>query len=144
MKRSGMLLIGGLALALAAGAVAHEHGDTDMKDMKGMHMDHDDDAKGGVTVTLKGEVLDMDCYMNEGAHGKDHASCAVMCLNESAPVGLLTDDGKAYFLTANEGKGKMKHYQDVRGWGGERASITGVVQTRNGLTCLRIDDAKKL
>jgi hypothetical protein len=148
MKGSKLMLIGGLALLLGGAAVAHEHEKADMKDMKGMHMDHDgdDDDAGapGKTVTLKGEVLDMDCYMNEGAHGKDHASCAVMCLNESAPVGLLTEDGKAYFLTANEGKGKMKHYQDVRGWGGAQVEITGVLQTRNGLSSLRIDDAKKL
>lgn len=146
MKLANILLAGGLALFLGGAAIAHEQGDkTDMKDMKGMkgmHMDEESDA--GKPVTLKGEVLDMDCYMNEGAHGKDHASCAVMCLNEDAPVGLLADDGKAYFLTANEDKGMIKHYQAVRGWGGERAEISGHIQVRNGLTCLRVDAAKKI
>ena len=127
MKRTSILLAGALALGLAGFAVAAQS-----------------KAPASKTITLKGEVLDMDCYMNEGAHGKDHASCTVMCLNEGAPVGLLATDGKAYFLTANEAKGMKKHYQDVRGWGGDQVSITGVLQVRNGLTSLRIDDAKQL
>lgn len=122
----------------------------DMGDMKGMDMSGGD-AKGGdmkaapgKSVTLVGEVLDMDCYMNEGASGPDHKSCAVMCLNNGAPVGLLTPDGKAYFLTANEDKGKTKFYDSVRGWGGEKAKVTGVLQKRGGALCLRIDQAEKL
>ena len=114
----------------------------DMKDMKGMKMESKD--KAAETVTLSGEVLDMDCYMNEGASGKDHASCAVKCLGDGAPVGLLTADGKAYFLTANESKGKEKYYQQVRDLGSQQVKITGVIQNRAGAMCLRIDNLEKL
>jgi hypothetical protein len=133
------LLLTGLMAAASARA-------DDMKgmDMSSMSKDADAKAVSPTTVVLVGEVLDMDCYMNEGAHGKDHQSCAVMCLNNGAPVGLLTADGKAYFLTANEDKGKMKFYDSVRGWGGEKAKITGVVQKRAGALCVRIDGAEKL
>lgn len=134
--RQGWLIASAVAIAVGAGALwADESGD-----MKGMDME----GKAGKTVTLTGEVLDMDCYMNEGAHGKDHQACAVMCLNNGAPVGLLTADGKAYFLTANEGKGKMKFYDSVRGWGGERVKVTGVLQKRAGANSLRVDSAEKL
>src|SRR5512141_512297 len=36
-------------------------------------------ASGEVTVT--GEVLDMACYLDHGAHGADHASCAKKCIS---------------------------------------------------------------
>lgn len=136
-----------LLTALMAAAAARADGDMKGMDMKGMDMSSstkDADAKSTTSVVLTGEVLDMDCYMNEGAHGKDHQSCAVMCLNNGAPVGLLTADGKAYFLTANEDKGKTKFYDSVRGWGGQKAKITGVLQTRGGALCVRIDGAEKL
>lgn len=135
MRKTILAAVAAMALLGVAGAaLAH-----DMDDMKGMDMK----AKPGKTVTLTGEVLDMDCFMNEGAHGKEHQSCAVMCLNNAAPVGLLTADGKAYFLTANEDKGKTKFYDSVRGWGGDMAKISGVIQMRAGMTCLRVDNAEK-
>ncbi|HTB23042.1 MAG TPA: hypothetical protein VK914_10070 [bacterium] len=128
-----ILLAGLTALCLAGAGLVHAD-DMGAMDMKGAP------AK---TVTLVGEVLDMDCFMNEGAHGAKHRDCAVMCLNNGSPVGLLTDDGKAYFLTANESKGKMKFYDRVRDMGGQRVKITGVMQDRAGTHCLRIDDAEK-
>ena len=137
-----------LAGLVGGGAAwAHDMDKMDGKDgdMKGMAMDKDGmKAAPGKTVTLTGEVLDMDCYMNEGASGKEHKSCAVMCLNNDAPVGLLTSDGMAYFLTANEDKGKTQFYDNVRKWGGEKAKITGVLQKRGGTMCVRVDNAEKL
>ncbi len=108
-----------------------------------LHADMDS-PNYGKKVVLTGEVLDMDCFMNEGAHGADHQSCAVMCLNNGAPVGLLTPDGKAYFLTANEKKGMMKYYNNVRGWGGDTVKITGRLQKRAGIDSVRIDGAVKV
>jgi len=130
------LLTGFALLGLFGAWAARAHAD----DMAAMGMK----AAAGKTVVLSGEVLDMDCYMNEAAHGKKHVDCAVMCLNNGAPVGLLTDDGKAYFLTGNEDKGKMKFYDHVRDLGGQRVKITGVLQSRAGSLCIRIDKAEKI
>lgn len=133
-----------MAAAVAGLLGAARADDMGAMDMKGMDMKPAAKAASATTVTLTGEVLDMDCYMNEGASGKDHKSCAVMCLNNGAPVGLLTADGKAYFLTANEDKGKTQFYDNVRKWGGDKVRITGVVQKRAGALCVRIDNAEKL
>ena len=92
-------------------------------------------------VTVVGEVLDMDCYMTKGLHGKEHQSCAVMCLDHGSPVGLLADDGKAYFLGA--AKGKTKAYDRVRGMGGQRVKITGQLLERGGAMCLEVGEAVK-
>ena len=50
------------------------------------------------TVTVKGEVIDMVCYTDSGASGKDHADCAKTCISAGLPVGLKAEDGKVYLL----------------------------------------------
>jgi len=49
-------------------------------------------------VTVKGEVIDMVCYTDSGASGKDHADCAKTCISAGLPVGLKGEDGKVYLL----------------------------------------------
>ena len=55
-------------------------------------------------VTLKGEVVDLMCYLDHGAKGPGHAGCAEKCIKPKAnggkggPVGLLTDDGSVYLV----------------------------------------------
>ena len=155
MRKKIMMALALAGLFVAGAAWAHEGADhkkeagtkaSDKDDgMKGMDMkEMDMKAAPGKTVTVTGEVLDMDCYMNEGASGKDHQSCAVMCLKNGGPVGLLTEDGKAYFLTGNEDKGKMKYYDSVRELGGQKVKITGVIQARGGSLCLRVDSSEKI
>jgi hypothetical protein len=127
--------IGIAVLCLAGLGLAH----ADMAHMPGMA---GSETAKGEKVTLVGEVLDMDCYMNEGLHGKKHQSCAVLCLKNGSPVGLLTDDGEAYFLAAD--KDKTKYYDILRKMGGDRVKITGVIQRRGGALCLNVDKSEKL
>ncbi|MDD5435791.1 MAG: hypothetical protein PH343_10215, partial [Nitrospira sp.] len=49
--------------------------------------------------TIKGEVVDISCYVAEGAKGADHKSCAVACLDAGEPAGILEDGtGKLYVV----------------------------------------------
>jgi len=57
---------------------------------------HADEGKESVTV--KGEVLDMACYLDHGAHGEKHADCAKTCIESGLPVGIKGEDGKTYLL----------------------------------------------
>jgi hypothetical protein len=56
------------------------------------------DAANDQSVTVKGEVIDMVCYTDSGASGKDHADCAKTCITAGLPVGLKGEDGKVYLL----------------------------------------------
>ena len=49
-------------------------------------------------VTVTGEVVDMVCYIDEGASGAEHADCAQTCIKMGLPVGIKTSNGKTYFL----------------------------------------------
>jgi hypothetical protein len=59
----------------------------------------------GEKVTLKGEVIDVWCYMEGGDHGADHKKCATACIKAGNPVGLLDEKGGVFILLG----GKKDH-----------------------------------
>lgn len=92
------------------------------------------------TTTLKGEVLDMSCYMGHGAHGPGHKMCAQMCLNKGLPAGLLTSNGQVYLLV--EDHNKENAYKDVIKHAAANVTITGRVADKNGVQALVVEDVK--
>ncbi len=46
----------------------------------------------GETKTIKGEVVDLMCYLDHGAKGDKHKQCAETCIKSGGPVGLLSGD----------------------------------------------------
>ena len=55
-------------------------------------------SAGEPTQTIKGELVDLRCYLTADKHGADHSGCATMCAKDNLPVGILTSDGKLYTL----------------------------------------------
>jgi hypothetical protein len=47
----------------------------------------------GEAVTMKGEVIDVWCYLEGDDKGADHKKCAVACAKAGNPIGLLTEKG---------------------------------------------------
>lgn len=54
-------------------------------------------ADAGGSKEITGEIIDMMCYVDHGAKGAKHASCAEKCIKGGGPVGILSD-GKAYLV----------------------------------------------
>jgi hypothetical protein len=52
----------------------------------------------GDAVTIKGEVVDLWCYLEGGDHGAEHKKCAVTCAKAGNPIALLTEKGDIYIL----------------------------------------------
>ena len=50
------------------------------------------------TKTVKGEVVDLMCYLDHGAKGEKHAGCAEKCIKSGGPVGILTADSQLYLI----------------------------------------------
>ncbi|HWA85534.1 MAG TPA: hypothetical protein VG710_04875 [Opitutus sp.] len=85
-------------------------------------------AKSG-DVTVTGEVLDMACYLDHGAHGAKHADCANTCISKGLPVGLKSADGTVYLLI-----GEHKPINEaLTGSGGKTVTIKGKLVTRDGI-----------
>ena len=55
-------------------------------------------APEGETVKIKGEVVDLWCYLEGGDHGAEHKKCAISCAKAGNPIGLLTEKGEVYVM----------------------------------------------
>lgn len=87
----------------------------------------DDDTK-----TVKGEVLDMACYLDHGASGEKHAACAATCISNGLPVGIKDADGKVYLVI---GEHKPLN-SDLAPFAGKQVTLKGKVVTKDGITML--------
>ena len=52
----------------------------------------------GEEATIKGEVIDLWCYLEGGDHGAEHKDCATMCAKAGNPIGILDDKGNIYVV----------------------------------------------
>ncbi len=83
-------------------------------------------------ITVKGEVLDMACYLDHGAHGEKHADCAAKCIRSGLPVGVKTEDGKVYLLI-----GEHKPLNDqLADLAGKTVTFHGKAVSRDGINLL--------
>src|SRR5205814_7928585 len=81
-------------------------------------------------VTLKGELVDMGCYVSHEAKGEKHKDCATKCVAGGMPMGLLTADNKLYLLTLNHDNGDP--YNQAKEMMSAQVEVTGNVSERNG------------
>lgn len=86
-----LVLTGILGLWLGAGAVAAHQGES--------HEGHG--APAGAMQTVTGEVVDLACYLAEGARGAWHRECAEKCIRSGLPVGIKAAD-KLYVAIGSE------------------------------------------
>ena len=91
---------------------------------------------------MKGEVLDLTCYVSKGSTGERHKTCAKMCAKKGLPLGVKTDDGKVYVLI--EDHDDPDPYAAVKDLAGEHAEITGKHFAKDGVESLMVSGAKKL
>ena len=90
------------------------------------------DSTEAATVTVKGEVLDMACYIDHGAHGEKHAQCAATCIESGLPVGIKGEDGKTYLLIG-EHKPLNKTLAE---YAGKTITVKGKLATRDGINMI--------
>ena len=83
-------------------------------------------------VTVTGEVLDMACYIDHGAHGEKHAQCAATCIESGLPVGIKGEDGKTYLLIG-EHKPLNKTLAE---YAGKTITVRGKFVSRDGINMI--------
>lgn len=93
-------------------------------------------------VELKGEILDMACYISHGARGADHAACAKKCVKGGQPVGLITDDGKVFILFG--GHDDMSAFNKVKDFAGSKVVVKGELFEQNGMKGVTVRAVKSL
>ena len=91
------------------------------------------DATTVTMVTLKGEVVDMHCFVTRhGGEGRgaSHAGCANACLARNVTAGFVASDGKVYLLF-DEKPFPVK--EKIAGLAGQAVTLTGAVVERDGV-----------
>ena len=90
-------------------------------------------------IVVKGEVLDLTCYVAYNWSGPKHAACARDCITSGLPVGIKTEDGKVYLLT-----GKDAHVNaELADYAAKIVTIRGKETAREGFAQIQVEEIRK-
>ena len=95
----------------------------------------------GKEITVRGEVLDMTCYIASNLSGPEHAICAKECIKRGLPAGIKAQDGKVYLLTGKPGDSVSEELAD---YAAQIVTIRGKETVRDGFAQLQIEEIRKL
>lgn len=56
----------------------------------------------GASVEIRGEVVDLDCYLRDGSRGESHRACATACVAHGGSLAILEDDTGRLFPLAGD------------------------------------------
>ncbi len=87
-----------------------------------------------------GEVVDLACYVGNGAKGTDHAGCAKSCVKNGQPMGLLTDDGTLVLLAADHKNAAP--YDALKDLAGDKAEVMGKLAEKDGMKVVTVTGSK--
>ncbi len=90
--------------------------------------------------TWTGEILDVACYVAQGAAGEDHQGCAKACVKNGQPMGLLTEKGSILILAADHKSGDG--FAAAKELAGQAATVTGSLAEKDGMKVLTVTAAK--
>lgn len=94
----------------------------------------------GEAITVKGEVVDLWCFLDHDARGADHKECAVACAKAGNPIGLATEKGDVYLLMGSE-----KHQPGsaiALDKMAETVTVTGTLIKKGGLQAIYVKEVK--
>lgn len=96
-------------------------------------------------VTVKGEVIDLVCYMinKDAGKGPDHKECALRCAKNGVPLGLLEDGTGTVYYTVKM-KTKNNANDMMLPFVAEKVLIKGKIAERGGTKLLLIDSIEKM
>ena len=94
----------------------------------------------GPTVTVKGEAVDLWCYMEGGDRGLAKKDCATACAKAGNPIGIVDEKGTVYITASLE---DHKPARDLLiGKMSEQVTVTGTLVTKGGSKMLFIKSVK--
>lgn len=100
--------------------------------------------KKGSPASIKGEVIDIYCYVDHGDSGKgpDHKECAKKCIEGGLPVGILEDGTNKVYLAVGTDHESAKDL--LLPHVAQKVEVTGKTLEGKGITVFEISSVKKL
>ena len=94
----------------------------------------------GERITVKGEVVDLWCYLEGGDRGPAKKQCATACAKAGNPIGILDSAGNLYVAAG------LKDHQSAQTMLLNRMSdevtATGTVVKKGGVQMIYVDTVK--
>src|SRR5262249_13208035 len=94
----------------------------------------------GERVTIKGEVVDMWCYLEGGDRGPAKKDCATGCANAGNPIGILDARGNLYVAAG------LKDHQPAQtlltAKMSDEVTVTGTIVRKGGVQMIYVDTVK--
>jgi len=102
-------------------------------------------------ATVRGEILDLGCYLARGLRGPMHRDCALKCLSSGVPMGLITADSLVYLLTQVHGRAMAPAgytnpdmFQQCKQWPAMNVEVSGWTFERKGVRIMEVSKAALL
>ena len=90
----------------------------------------------GPTVTVKGEAVDLWCYMEGGDRGPAKKDCATTCAKAGNPIGIVDAKGNVYLTSGLEDHKPSRDLLIAKM--NEQVTATGTLVTKGGTKMLFI------
>jgi hypothetical protein len=99
-------------------------------------------VSAATTQTILGEVVDLSCYVTEGARGAAHETCAIACIKNGEPAGILEEKtGKIYLVVTGDHSNPA---DKVLPFVAKMVEVTGMVNERSGIMTVDIQTIKEI
>ena len=96
-------------------------------------------------IKVRGEIIDMGCYLSQGLRGPMHRDCALKCLSSGVPMGIVTADSIVYLLTQVHARAMTpESYQTpnafelCKKWPSQTVDLAGFAYERRGVRILEV------
>ncbi|MBI1805204.1 MAG: hypothetical protein HY033_13735 [Ignavibacteriae bacterium] len=90
--------------------------------------------------TVKGEVVDLWCYLDDGSRGASHKECATTCAKAGNPIGIVDAKGNIYVaMGSNDHQPGRELLIDKMS---ETVTVTGKLVKKGGMQVLYISSVK--
>jgi hypothetical protein len=98
----------------------------------------------GQLQTIRGEVIDVSCYVSHGAIGEAHKECAVACLKAGQPGGILEEGTSKVYIAAKEEDHLTNPNTELIPYAAKMVEVKGVVHERGGVATIDIKEIKEI
>ncbi len=90
-------------------------------------------------TTIKGEVVDVSCYLRHGKDGMGdgHKECGEACAKNGGPLGILTKDGKLFVSVLPDDHKNGPNFM-LMDHVSHMVEVTGVVRSKGGTNGIMI------
>jgi hypothetical protein len=97
----------------------------------------------GKTTTIKGEVIGLNCYLQQGskATGEKHKECAINCAKAGGMLAILTSDGTIYVPVVSPGTNPNT---ELMNYVADQVEVKGEVHDRGNMKGIKISSIKRL